>query len=451
VNVTERLLHLVDSNLGGERVGIYSICSTDRFVLEAGMTQGLRDGTVVLIESTCNQVNQFGGYTGMTPAAFRGFVSSVGAGMRFPEPNVILGGDHLGPWVWQGEPAGSAMTKARELVRSCVLAGYTKIHLDASMRCADDPGDPGSHLNEQIATERTVELCRAAEEARAELPEGSPAPVYVIGTEVPIPGGEQADRPEVAVTRVADVDRALGLAEEAFVGAGLQGAWERVIAVVVQPGVEFGDDVVHDYDRDEARELSAYVSARRELSDHLSARLGRNGHLVYEAHSTDHQTAASLRAMVEDHFAILKVGPWLTFSMREALFALESIEEELFAGRGDVELSCLREVLDATMVAHPEHWSSYLRGDERELRLARAYGFSDRCRYYWPRPELREAVARLIGNLSERPIPAMLLSQFLPGEYEAVRAGALAARAEDLVRHRVLETIDLYASACGMS
>jgi D-tagatose-1,6-bisphosphate aldolase subunit GatZ/KbaZ len=137
--------------------------------------------------------------------------------------------------------------------------------------------------------------------------------------------------------------------------------------------------------------------------------------------------------------------------MREALFALESIEEELVAGRGDVELSRLREVLDATMVAHPEHWSSYLRGDERELRLARAYGFSDRCRYYWPRPELREAIARLIGNLSERPIPATLLSQFLPGEYEAVRAGALAARTEDLVRHRVLETIDLYASACGMS
>jgi D-tagatose-1,6-bisphosphate aldolase subunit GatZ/KbaZ len=337
------------------------------------------------------------------------------------------------------------MAKARELVRSCVLAGYTKIHLDASMRCADDPGDPGSHLDERIATDRTVELCRAAEEAHAELPEGSAEPVYVIGTEVPIPGGEQADRAEVSVTRVADVDRMLGLAEDAFSRAGLLAAWERVIAVVVQPGVEFGDDAVHDYDRDRARELSGYLAAR---SAHVDPR--RNGRLVYEAHSTDHQTAASLRAMVEDHFAILKVGPWLTFSMREALFALESIERELFAGRDDVTLSRLREVLDATMVAHPEHWRPYLRGDERELRLARAYGYSDRCRYYWPRPELREAVARLMGNLSERPIPPTLLSQFLPGEYEAVRAGTLAGRPADLVRHRILATIDLYASACGM-
>ena len=72
MNVTERLLRLVGSNLRGERVGIYSICSADRFVLEAGMAQGLRDASAVLIESTCNQVNQFGGYTGMTPAKFRG-------------------------------------------------------------------------------------------------------------------------------------------------------------------------------------------------------------------------------------------------------------------------------------------------------------------------------------------------------------------------------------------
>ena len=67
-------------------------------------------------------------------------MSSVADEIGCPESNVILGGDHLGPWVWQGEPAGR-MAKARKLVRSCVLAGYTKIHLDASMRCADDQGD----------------------------------------------------------------------------------------------------------------------------------------------------------------------------------------------------------------------------------------------------------------------------------------------------------------------
>lgn len=437
MNVTERLLDMVESNRRGERVGIYSICSADRFVLEAGMTQALRDDTVVCIESTCNQVNQFGGYTGMTPEAFRELVGSVAAETRFPQARIILGGDHLGPWVWQGEPAGSAMGKARDLVRGCVLAGYTKIHLDASMPCADDPGDPSAPLDEQLVTERTVDLCRAAEEAHAELPEDAAAPVYVIGTEVPTPGGEQAEQAGPSVTGVADVERTLTLAREAFEGEGLQAAWERVIAVVVQPGVEFGDDVVFDYDRDEARELASYLE--------------RNRHLVYEAHSTDYQTAASLRRMVEDHFAILKVGPWLTFAMREAFFALESIEQELFAGSDDVVVSRLREVLETTMVDHPEHWKSYYHGDEQRLRLARAYSYSDRCRYYWPRPELREALARLVGNLSERPIPPTLLSQFLPVQYEAVRAGELADRPEDLVRHKILGVMNLYASACGMS
>ncbi len=423
-------------NHRGEGVGIYSICSADRFVLEAGMTQALRDDTVVCIESTCNQVDQFGGYTGMTPAAFRGFVLSVAADIGLPEARVILGGDHLGPWVWQAEAAVSAMAKARDLVRSYVSAGYTKIHLDASMRCADDAGDPTAFLDEEVATERTIELCRAAEEAHAELPEGAPAPVYVIGTEVPTPGGEQAGRAAPSVTRVADLERTLSLAREAFERGRLPAAWERVIAVVTQPGVEFGDDVVFDYDRAKAAELSAHA--------------GRSGSLTYEAHSTDYQRASSLRRMVEDHFAILKVGPWLTFAMREAFFALESIERELLAGRDGVELSRLRDVLETTMVAHPEHWKSYYHGNGSELRLARAYSFSDRCRYYWPRPELREALARLLGNLSERSIPSTLLGQFLPIQYEAVREGVLPARPEDLIRHKILQVLDRYASACGM-
>ena len=427
------LLEMVELNRAGERAGIYSICSADRFVLEAGMTQAARDGTIVCIESTCNQVNQSGGYTGMTPAAFRAFVGAVATDMGFPQERIVLGGDHLGPHVWRDESAASAMAKARELVRACVLAGYTKLHLDTSMRCADDPG--GS-LDELVVTERAAELCRAGEEARAELPEGASAPVFVIGTEVPIPGGEHADTAGPSVTRVQDVERTMTLTRETFERQNLHEAWERVIGLVVQPGVEFGDAVVFDYDRDRARELAACVA--------------RYPHLVFEAHSTDYQTADALGRLVEDHFAILKVGPWLTFAMREALFALERIEEELLAGDNAAEPSRLRDVLEATMRAHPEHWEPYLRGDAREVRLARAFSYSDRARYYWPRPELREALARLLENLSGREIPTTLLSQYLPAQCAAVRGGALRARPVDLVRHKVLEVADLYAAACGM-
>jgi D-tagatose-1,6-bisphosphate aldolase subunit GatZ/KbaZ len=434
VDATEALRGIVAANLAGRGVGLPSICSAERRVIEAGMVQGLHDGTVVCIESTCNQVNQFGGYTGMEPHGFRALVSTVAGETGFPIGHVLLGGDHLGPWPWRDEPAVSAMAKAADLVRACVGAGYTKIHLDASMRCADDPGE--GFLDDETATARTVELCRVAERAHAELPDDAPAPLYVIGTEVPIPGGEQADGVGPAVSRVEDVERLLTLAEDGFRRAGLQAAWERVIAVVTQPGVEFGDDVVFDYDREAARALSAY------LEDAAPS-------IVYEAHSTDYQTAGALDRMVEDHFAILKVGPALTFAMREAIFALEAIERELLTGRDDLVPSRVAEVLERTMVAHPEHWRSHHHGDPEALRLARAFSYSDRARYYWPRAELRDALAALLANLSVRPIPMTLLSQFLPAGYEAVRRGELIARPEDLIRHRVLGVLERYAAACA--
>ena len=93
----------------------------------------------------------------------------------------------------------------------------------------------------------------------------------------------------------------------------------EVVAAVVQPGVEYGDDMVFKYNRPLASDLS------REITRHKS--------LVYEAHSTDYQSEADLKALVEDHFCILKVGPWLTFAYREALFALESVEIEILGER----------------------------------------------------------------------------------------------------------------------
>jgi len=142
-STSDLLLELVEANRDGHAVGIPSVCSANRFVLETAMEQAKRNETVVLIESTCNQVNQFGGYTGMRPADFRALVAHVAARQEYPSAGVILGGDHLGPYPWRSEPGAQAMAKARDLVRAYVLANYTKIHLDCSMRLADDRGVAG--------------------------------------------------------------------------------------------------------------------------------------------------------------------------------------------------------------------------------------------------------------------------------------------------------------------
>jgi len=432
---TLRLASLLQANREKKGVGIYSICSANRYVLEAGIEQAKRDGSLLLIESTSNQVNQFGGYTGQTPVNFAAFIRELAATAGFPFERVILGGDHLGPHVWRKELAKTAMEKAYVLVRDSVLAGYTKIHLDTSMHCADDPGDRHRPLADEIASERAAELCATAEEAHRELSEGAPAPLYVIGTEVPIPGGELTNGHAPEITRTDALKETLRIARNAFQARGLESAWERVIAVVVQPGVEFGDASVFIYDRPKAAALSKFAL--------------EHWHGVYEAHSTDYQPAAALREMVSDHFAILKVGPWLTFAFREAVFALAALEEEWLANRSGVALSKIREELDWAMVENPVFWKDYYHGDEAALRLARKYSYSDRSRYYWPAPRVATAMDRLVENLTAAPPPDTLLSQFLPKQSAMVLNGYLSRSPKELIRSKIREVLEVYAAACG--
>lgn len=412
---------------------MYSICSAHPFVLEACVRQAIKDDSPLLIESTSNQVNQAGGYTGMTPSDFRDYVWSIADKFNFPQERLILGGDHLGPNPWQHEPAEKAMPKARTLIQDCVSAGYTKIHLDASTKCADDA--PDSALDKSMSAERAAELCVVAETTYSELNSTLAAPCYVIGTEVPPPGGAQENEDELAVTTIEDAQETIELTGEAFRRRGLDAAWQRVIAVVVQPGVEYGDDSLFEYNRQAAAQLSRFIETDEQL--------------IFEAHSTDYQTREALRAMVEDHFALLKVGPALTFAFREAVFALALVETEWLAKRKGIELSHIVQVLDNTMSDNPAHWKKYYAGPEPYIQFARKYSFSDRSRYYWPDLDVQKSLARLVDNLQAHPVPLTLLSQFLPLQYERVRTGILANIPRELIHDKIASVIADYAYACG--
>lgn len=427
------LAQLAVAQKKGQAVGMYSICSANRFVLEAAMLHAKADRTAVLIESTSNQVDQYGGYSGMTPRQFFVYVKEIAKNIDFPFHQVILGGDHLGPNRWQGENARDALAKAQELVRAYVCAGFKKIHLDASMRCADDAGDEHRHLPVSIVVQRTAELCKICEATFHELSVGFEAPVYVIGTEVPAPGGATEELARVQVTRVEDVKQTIELMKQAFLSQGLQSAWKRVIAVVVQPGVVFSDVHVIDYCREKTRQLSRFIESY--------------DNLIYEAHSTDYQRKEALRQMVEDHFAILKVGPALTFAFREAVFALANMESEWLSGRKSVKLSHMCGVLEKVMRANPEHWRKHYHGDEADLSFAQKYSFSDRVRYYWPEPEVQDALGKLFENLSENPVPITLLSQYMPVQYQALREGRLSNMPEDLIRNKIAEVLKNYSYA----
>lgn len=408
----------------GEARGITSICSAHPYVLEAAFRNGLNHHSPVLIEATCNQVNQFGGYTGMSPADFVRFVGDMADGVGFARKNLLLGGDHLGPLVWANEPAEPAMNKAKVLVHDYAQAGFGKIHLDCSMPCADDTGLPV-----EVAARRTAELAAVAEKAAAEA--GLPPIRYVIGTEVPPAGGAKAGETVLTVSDPADAAETIALTHRAFKELGLESAWERVVALVVQPGVEFGDETVHEYNRPAASNLVRFIETIPGL--------------VYEAHSTDYQTRAALRALVEDHFAILKVGPGLTFAFREAVFALAEVEDVLCDSP-----SHIRENLEKAMLEYPAQWKKHYGGDEQSQRLARRFSFSDRIRYYWNTSEAQTAFETMITNLGDKALPLTLLSQYCPDQYEKIRTGALKNHPHELLLDRVMDVLNDYAFACGV-
>ncbi|EPO1785352.1 tagatose-bisphosphate aldolase subunit GatZ [Cronobacter turicensis] len=416
---------LIVRHKAGEPIGICSVCSAHPLVIEAALRFDLHTDRKVLIEATSNQVNQSGGYTGMQPHQFRDFVWQIADRIGFPHQRIILGGDHLGPNCWQNESAEAAMEKAVALVAAYVAAGFSKIHLDASMSCEGDPVPLAPHT----VAERAARLCEAAE--RAATAEQRQRLTYVIGTEVPVPGGEATTIGSVHVTRVEDASLTLETHREAFYRLGLEEAFERVIAMVVQPGVEFDHTQIIHYQPQHAQALSAWINQTP---------------LVYEAHSTDYQSRQAYRALVHDHFAILKVGPALTFALREALFGLAWMEEALIPPE---RRSHVRDVIDEVMLNEPAYWKKYYRPTWSQAMVDIHFSLSDRIRYYWPHPRISQSVGKLIANLEEISLPPGLISQFLPGQFESVNDGTLKATPYDLIIDKIQDVLRAYRYGCA--
>ena len=402
--------------------GITSVCSAHPVVIRATLRHGAATGSTVLIEATCNQVNHRGGYTGMTPADFSALVHRIADEEGCARDAIILGGDHLGPNPWRDRPAEDALAEAEAMVAAYVAAGFRKIHLDASMGCAGEP----PALDDATTAGRAVRLAAVAERTSRETGNGRPR--YIIGTEVPPPGGADHALDAITPTDAESARKTIDIHRRAFADAGLSDAFERVLGLVVQPGVEFGNHNVVSYAPEKASGLIRVVDDEPTL--------------VFEAHSTDYQGEAPLSALVRDGFAILKVGPELTFVLREALYALDLVASDLVPGYGDRPLM---RVMERLMLAAPDNWNSHATGDAATDFVMRHYSLSDRIRYYWTNDAAQTAVDRLMKALKGRAVPLPLFWQHMPA------CADLAGRPldpEEILVRRVTETLAAYHAAC---
>lgn len=367
------------------KTGIPSYCTGNPYVIRSLLRIYKNYQRPLLLEATANQVNQYGGYTGKTPQQFKKEVVEVANSCGFEISRLIFGGDHLGPLVWRSEEAEQAMNKAEELVREFAQAGYTKIHLDTSMQLGHERAE--GFLSVKTIAQRGLRLYKACQEV---LPEGSKC-VYIIGSEVPFPGGE-TNCDAMEVTHPKDAMDTISVYKKEFERGGVTEKEfnENILAIVVQPGVEFTKDKVFQYCPEKAKNL---MSVPR-------------GDLVFEGHSTDYQKATSLREMVKDGVKILKVGPELTFIFRAAIERLENFEKNSVDAS---ERSCFSEVLQKAMDDDPKYWEGYY--DPRKEEDFQ-YSYLDRSRYYLTTPAVQKAIEVLRKNVNGINHDALIMKYF---------------------------------------
>ena len=406
--MSEILRNIIARNNASECIAIPSVCSANPEVISASLQLASSLNRPLVIEATSNQVNQFGGYTGMDAQAFVAFIEELKSKNKIA-PNLIeLGGDHLGPQVWKTETADMAMAKARKLVSDYVRAGVKKIHLDCSEGCAGEP----PFVDNETAAERAASLavcCLNAVSAPEEL-------LFVIGTEVPPPGGARLDENgHVIPTSPESAAKTLIAHRNAFENKGIVNLWPQVSGLVVQPGVEFGPDQIFN--------LPAHLNLgfRNIISDYPG--------ICLEAHSTDYQPPETFLKLAKMGFAFQKVGPALTFALRKALYAIDEIVQKLSPSSVALPM-----VMEAAMRENPKHWRSYY---SEEDTFKWHFSYADRIRYYWPLPVVQKAVENLISTFDELKVSKQILAKHFSTAVLDRSEGLASSHGRAIVRSEV--------------
>lgn len=362
----------------GIELTLLAVCPNSVAVLEAAIKVAAENDMPMLFAATLNQVDVDGGYTGWTPATF---VQRIGEFRRKYECESDLHPclDHGGPWLkdrhtLDGLGLEATLAEVRRSLSACLQAGYTLLHIDATVDRTLPPDRP---VPIETVVERTVDLIDHCERERKAS--GLPEVSYEVGTEE-VHGG------------LVDLD-----AFRAFVGGlragladrGLLGAWPAFI--VGKVGTDLGTTY---FDPESANRLYGIVAPLGSLP---------------KGHYTD--WVENVEAYPRNGMGGANVGPEFTAEEYLALADLASREADL--GRAvavggapsDWRRSGIVEALERA-VDESGRWKKWLQPEEqgrafRDLsEERRSWLVQTGARYIWTNPDVQAARQALYDNLA---------------------------------------------------
>lgn len=345
--------------------GIPSFCTANFDVIEIIFKFAKINRFPILLESTSNQVNQDGGYTGLKPKNFKNKIYKIASEYRIKKQKLFLGGDHLGPLPWKRLKENKAMENAKELVKQYINAGFKKIHLDTAILCLNQ---------KKISREEVVSRCT---KLIKNIPKKKLNSIFfVVGTEVPAAGG--GDNVKPIVTKMNNIKKDY-LSYRKFISKFLSRK-KQTFGLVIDPGIGFQN-----------RTLTK--SNFNKINQKKNFSLKNN--FIFEAHSSDYQSLADLKKLCNKNFKFLKVGPELTYFFMRAILLMEKVERNIF-----FKNSNLKEVLLLQMDKNKKYWYKYYSKTKYDTEFLKLHSLLDRARYYWDNKKVRQSKKILFKNIN---------------------------------------------------
>ena len=344
-----------------------SFCTSNFDVLKVLMIFSKYHQLPTLIESTSNQVNQFGGYTGLKPLQFKQKVDKLCKSVKLPSKLLIIGGDHLGPLPWKNVNKKSAMKNAKILVKKCLNAKYKKIHIDTAIVCRDE-----KNIDRNIIVNRCEEILKS-------LTKNDLKNVFiVVGTEVPFAGG--GDHLKPVITKLESIKKEYLLYSKIFKQKKI--LKKKPFALVIDPGIGFNNLAITTTNLFGFRKKNSF---------------SKKNNFYFEAHSSDYQSRTDLKRLVENNFKFLKVGPELTYIYSKSIFKMQSIEKLIYTKK----LSDIDSVLLSEMNINKKYWKSYYKGPKKKIDFLLFNSYLDRSRYYWNKKKVINSKKILFKNINK--------------------------------------------------